>query len=193
MEHLISMYIDNELDLDDKINFVEEIHREQEYKNTTISLLEQEKLLHTALRVKSPAIAKPISRRAGFFPFLAKTARIGLAASFLIVFVFLFKEYLHNQAGYEIQPVTTAHRFVIYQTGIQRVEIAGSFTNWQRVSLQRDGTSGYWETTLQLPAGEHRFVYILDGSRLYPDPTVPVQESDDYGTANSILSIGVRS
>ena len=68
-------------------------------------------------------------------------------------------------------------------------EIAGTFTNWQRIPLQPAGLSGYWEITLEIPPGEHAFSYILDGNKILADPTIDVQEEDDFGTINSILIV----
>jgi hypothetical protein len=191
MEHLISLYIDNELNLDEKIDFVEVIHKEKNFKDTAISFLEQEKILYSAIRKESPELPQPAARKFRFFPVPANIIKVAFAVSVLVIFSFFLHHQLQDQKTYVVTPATVAHRFVIYRTDIQQAEIAGSFTNWQRLPLQPAGTSGYWETTLQLPAGEHKFVYILDGSELLADPTVSAWESDDYGTANSILSIGV--
>ena len=42
---LISLFIDDELDLDDKVSFVETVHAEAVFKDETIELLNQEKML----------------------------------------------------------------------------------------------------------------------------------------------------
>ena len=42
---LISLFIDDELDLDDKLSFVETVHAEAVFKNEAIELLNQEKML----------------------------------------------------------------------------------------------------------------------------------------------------
>ena len=52
------------------------------------------------------------------------------------------------------------------------------------------GESGYWEIFLDVPEGEHRFAYILDGQHQVADPTVPMRETDDFGGQNSILVLG---
>ena len=85
-----------------------------------------------------------------------------------------------------------SNRFVIFEPAASQVELAGSFTGWRRVTMQRIGNSGYWELNLQLPTGEHRFTYILDGDRRIADPTLPASEADDYGGQNSILRVEER-
>ena len=42
---------------------------------------------------------------------------------------------------------------------------------------------------MDVPYGEHRYSFIVDGNRLLPDPTVAAQEPDDFGAINSILSL----
>ena len=190
MEYLISMYIDNELNLDEKKDFVEHIHENKEYKETAVSLLEQEKFLHAAVVSNAPEISLQKTRRFSFTPFWANSFGLAVAASLLIAFVFFAKDHRQTASFVDIKQETTTHRFVIYQTGINSAEITGSFTNWQRMPLQPTGATGYWETTLELPLGEHRFVYILDDNKLFADPTVLAQETDDYGATNSIISVG---
>jgi 1,4-alpha-glucan branching enzyme len=62
---------------------------------------------------------------------------------------------------------------VLFEPVAERVELTGSFTGWQRVAMQRIGDSGYWQLNLPVPAGEHRFAYILNGERRMADPTSP--------------------
>ena len=80
---------------------------------------------------------------------------------------------------------------MLYRPDVQQAEIAGSFTGWQPRPLRRLGASGYWEIVLDLPEGEHRFAYILEGSRRIADPTVPIREKDDFGGENSILAVSL--
>jgi 1,4-alpha-glucan branching enzyme len=81
------------------------------------------------------------------------------------------------------------YRFVIYQPEAQRVELTGSFQGWKKIPLKNAGNSGYWEVTLELPEGDHRFSYIIEGSRRLADPTIAVRETDDFGGENSILTV----
>jgi hypothetical protein len=190
MDHLISMYIDNELSLEEKIHFLEHVHAHREYKDEAVSLLEQEKLLGTALRHPAPDIPLPDTRPSIFRlpPFRA----MGWAAAACLLLLFSFTAGLHfspQQHIADTEPAIAGYRFVIHQQGTNQVEITGSFTNWQRVPLVPTGTSGYWEITLEVPPGEHRYAFIVDGDKLLPDPTVIAAETDDFGAANSILKV----
>jgi len=181
-DNLISMYIDNELSLDDKIVFVETIHEDENYKDDTVSLLQQEKLIRSEIVDHIPALNIKEHRIAWHVklvrPFVAAAAA-GLAAAAILFFVF------YPRPEYLMRP----YRFVIYQPEAQHVELAGSFSGWKRIPLKPTGQSGYWETTLELPEGEHRFSYIIEGDRRLTDPTIAVREIDDFGGENSILRV----
>ena len=83
--------------------------------------------------------------------------------------------------------------FVLYQPDVSKVEITGSFLDWEAVPMRKSGTSGYWEVVLEMPAGEHRLCYILEGRRRIPDPTIPIREKDDFGGENSILAVNMKT
>ena len=180
-DHLISMYIDDELGLDDKIVFVETVHDDKSFKDDAVTLLRQEKLICSEVVDRMPALS--IRKQRGpwrlklFRPFAAVAA--GLAAAAIVWLTFWPSQE---------QPLRP-WRFVIYQPDAQGVELAGSFSSWKRIPLKHAGNSGYWEITLELPEGDHRFSYIIEGSRGMADPTIAVRETDDFGGENSILSV----
>jgi hypothetical protein len=186
MDYLSSMYIDNEMDLVEKKLFVEKVRCDRAFYTQTLELLSQEQLvrkqpvmqdLKAEQRWRPPVWAglKHFFRPLGF-------AAAGFAAAVLMLFS-VFQP--------PVSPLCS-NRFVLYEPAAGQVELAGSFTGWQRISMQRTGSSGYWEVNLPVPAGEHRFAYILDGDRRISDPTLPASEKDDFGGENSILSVEER-
>ena len=191
MDYLISMYIDNELSLEEKIVFVEHVSEDRRFAGEAVSFLKQEKALRSALPEKMPEVSLPFPVRARFALGSPRTLGLAFAASLLILAALFFKYTPGPPPPTALHPAAAVHqhRFVIYQTGTRQIEIAGSFTNWQRIPLQPHGTTGYWEITLEVPPGEHAFSYILDGDRIVADPTVPAQEKDDFGAVNSILVV----
>ena len=186
MNYLSSMYIDNELDLDEKVQFVDKIHSEQSFFRDTRELLLQEKLLRMPPDTSMLPARPPMAAGAG--PWFRKIlqpmiyATAGFAAAGLLLFSLVTTP----------APPQCFNRFVIYEPAAHQVELAGSFTGWQRKPMEPIGNSGYWELNLQVPSGEHRFAYILDGSRQMADPTLPVREKDDFGGENSILNMEER-
>ena len=178
---MISMFIDDELTLDDKIDFVETIHGSRPFKEETVELLQQERLLRSDPVDRYPATeirSKRLSPLRFLRPFGLVTA--GAALSLLV----LFLPFTPTQAP------DIPYRFILYRPDVSRVDITGSFTGWKAVPMKQAGSSGYWEYTSNLPRGEHRFAYLLNGAVRMPDPTIQTREGDDFGSENTILSIG---
>ena len=186
MEYLASMYIDDELDLDEKFHFIDKIHNESMFYRTTRELLDQERLLRIVPDTsRVPSSPPRLTRsndwlRKALRPIVYATA--GFAAAVLIFY----------SAISQVPQPDALNRFVIYEPHAHQVELAGSFTEWEAKPMRPVGKSGYWELILRLPLGEHRFAYILDGNRQIADPTVPKREKDDFGGENSILNVGER-
>ena len=183
-DYLISMFIDDELDLDNKIEFVETVHSDRNFKDETVGFLQQEKVICAEVVDDIPPVKVQLKEKAGF-PLWRPMAIFasGLAAA-LILFFFI-------QPPKE--PLSTAHRFVIYQPGVEQVEITGSFTDWRSLPMTRAGAGDYWEITIDVPVGEHRFSYILEGDQRLADPTVLTREKDDFGGENSILEVNLQT
>jgi hypothetical protein len=177
-DQLISMYIDDELSLDDKIDFVETVHENKPFKDDALNFLRQEKLLRADVVENMPALRRDYKTTSKLFkPFAAFS--VGLASAAVLFFIFL------SSPEHLLHP----YRFVIYQPEAERVELAGSFSGWKRIPLKHAGNSGYWEVTLELPEGDHRFSYFVEGDRRLTDPTIAVRETDDFGGENSILTV----
>jgi len=183
MEYLASLYIDNELNLQEKIRFVDRIQGDPPFYQDTRELLLQEEMLRTVPDTSMLPATPPMGAAYGewFIRFLKPIiyATTGFALAGLLLFVFITEP---------VKPLRI-NRFVIYEPSASQVELVGSFTGWKRTAMTSIGNSGYWELRLQLPFGEHRFAYILDGSRQMVDPTLPVREKDDFGGENSILNV----
>jgi hypothetical protein len=185
MDYLISSYIDDELELEEKIEFVEIVHEQVAFKDEAVDLLRQEKLVRGEVVDRVPAVAFAEKRRFSIsFWRPAAMFAAGLAAALLVMFFVMPQAEL---------PVPAKYRFVLYQPDVKQVEITGSFLGWAAVPMQRTGTSGYWEAVLEVPPGEHRLCYIIEGRKRIPDPTIPIREKDDFGGENSILAVNLKT
>lgn len=184
-DYLISMFIDDELDLDNKIEFVETVHEDRNFKEETVGFLQQEKMIRSDVVDHLPNVKLKVKERTAF-PFWRP---LGIFASGLATALIIF--YLFAQTPKE--PLSMARRFVIYQPGVEKVEIAGSFTDWHTLPMNKAGASDYWEITLDVPAGEHRFSYILEGDKRLADPTILSRERDDFGGENSIIEVNLQT
>jgi hypothetical protein len=179
--HMISMFIDDELTLDDKIDFVEMIHESSEFKEEAVELLQLERQLRSDPIDCYPAAdmkIKPSFLLRFLRPLRLVTA--GAALSLLVLFFFF------SQTKVPDMP----YRFILYRPDVSHIDITGSFTGWKAVPMRQVGSSGYWEYTSNLPHGEHRFAYLLNGVVRVPDPTIQTREGDDFGGENTVLSIG---
>lgn len=181
MNYLISKFIDNELDLDDKIEFVDRVHEDRLFKDESIELLGMEKIIRADVVDRVPPVKFRIKKKRFSFGLRPLGYLASAVAAAAIVLFFIPSQPLQDPA--------TAHRFVIYRPDVTRAEITGTFTGWQRIPMNRIGSSGYWDITVKLSSGEHRFTNILDGEKRFADPTVPARELDDFGGRNSIISV----
>ena len=180
MNDIISGFIDDELELDDKIGFVTKIHEDVTFRNESLELLHQEKLIRSEVVNHVPAIKLKV-RKKMLFPILRPLSVLTTALAAAIIIFFLFNPFR------ESSPIS--HRFVIYRPDVSQAEITGTFTGWSRVPMKQAGTSGYWDLTVELPMGEHQFTYILNGKQKFADPTILSREQDDFGGENSIILV----
>ena len=184
MGYMISMFIDDELGIDDKIDFVERVHGDKAFMDESIHLLCQEKLIRSEVVNHVPLVEFKV-RKNVLRSILRPLGMLAPAMAAAIVVFFLFFS--------KPPEVSTSipHRFVIYQPDVSQVELAGSFTEWRMIPMNRTGSGEYWEITLDITKGEHRFTYILDGHQRIADPTILIREQDDFGGENSILLVKV--
>ena len=181
MNYLSSLFIDDEMSIDDKIEFVKAIRESHPFAAEVLGLIHQEKLIRSDVVERVPSAS--MQRQPGWTLSLENLFRpMGVAVSTLGVAVAVLLFVL-------LQPTSTSreNRFVIYQPDATRVEITGTFTEWKRVAVDKIGGSGYWEISLDLPEGEHRYTYILNGNDSITDPTVLTKEADDFGGHNTII------
>ncbi len=174
---LISQFIDDELTLDEKECFVIEIRHDGAVYGETLDLLCQERLLQKVDSPAPPAVTPfPTQRRAFWRPAVA------LAASLVILLFSVI-------ALVSEKETRVTHRFLIHAPGVETVAVMGDFTGWAPVALSSVGGEGYWELTLDLSSGIHRYAFLINGEDLTLDPTVVAREGDDFGGMNSILQI----
>jgi hypothetical protein len=178
MDSRISQFIDNELSIEEKIEFVSKVYEDANFRNDSLELLSQERLLRSEIVERVPSIHLKEGKKRSLSFFRPFAFMASSAAAMALIFFFLLSP---RETDY------WQRRFVLYQPDVSQVEISGSFTNWEALPLEKIGPSGYWEIVLPLSEGEHRFTYILEGDQRVTDPTVLTKEQDDFGGENSIL------
>jgi len=82
------------------------------------------------------------------------------------------------------------HLFVQFRLDApaSRVQLAGSFTNWEPRYDLRQSAPGIWTITVPLTQGVHDYAFVVDGQQWVPDPYAP-QIGDGFGGTNSRLAL----
>jgi hypothetical protein len=78
--------------------------------------------------------------------------------------------------------------FEVTVPGATEVLLVGAFNGWQPVPLVQTGP-GRWSVQVELPPGEHEFLYLVDGDPYVP-PDAPLLRPDGFGGANAVLVVG---
>jgi len=86
--------------------------------------------------------------------------------------------------------------FVGHFPGARSVEVVGSFNDWSRgmLHLNDDDGDGIWHANAVLPAGQHEYMFVVDGEngeRWVPDPLAGRYVDDGFGAGqqNSLLIV----
>ncbi len=186
MNSMISLFIDNELSIEEKRFFIEKVRNDTPFFHESLQMLQQEMLIRSDVvdHVPQADIQLPKSWIVIIKNLLRPAALIPAAVACAILFLIVLPT---NNTK-----ISFNNRFVIYRPDVSQVEIVGSFTDWKRIPLQKISNSGYWEVIFKLSEGEHRYTYILEGDKHYTDPTVSTMEKDDFGGMNSIIRVENR-
>jgi hypothetical protein len=82
------------------------------------------------------------------------------------------------------------HVFVQFRldASASRVQLAGSFTNWEPRYELRQAAPGVWTITVPLTQGVHDYAFVVDGQQWVADPYAP-KIGDGFGGTNSRLAL----
>jgi len=80
--------------------------------------------------------------------------------------------------------------FVTLYPRAANIKIAGDFNNWQpeKSEMQKVGSSGIWQTKMQLQPGRYRYRLVVDG-QWQQDPYNNLTEPNPFGQLNSVLEV----
>ena len=77
--------------------------------------------------------------------------------------------------------------FFYYNKEAQKVEVAGSFNEWQPALMFNDGR-GTWGVIQVLPPGQYEYKFVVDGQWM-TDPNNLQEMRNDKGWANSVVMV----
>jgi len=81
--------------------------------------------------------------------------------------------------------------FVTQATGAERVQVAGTFNNWNPEActmVPDQGGNGLWRLRLPLDGQRHEYRFVVDG-RWTTDPGNPHTVPNDFGELNSVVEL----
>jgi hypothetical protein len=114
----------------------------------------------------------------------------GLAAAAVLALILMPRRSPVAPAPSVVAAETVFVHFQLVAPQAQRVSVAGSFNDWREegIPLRRDAR-GTWTVTVPLAAGEHRYLFQVDGAWV-SDPLADAQVPDDFGGTNSLIVVG---
>lgn len=85
----------------------------------------------------------------------------------------------------------TPVQFVVVAPGAESVSLVGDFNDWDArlTPMRADRDGRLWTVTIPLPAGRHRYAFLVNGARWLADPSAP-RAPDDFGTPSSVVTVG---
>lgn len=82
-------------------------------------------------------------------------------------------------------------RFTIESRQAREVALVGDFNQWnpRRHRLHRDGRTARWVITVELPAGLHKYAFIVNDSVWTTDPSAVRTVDRDFGVTSSLVLV----
>lgn len=82
-------------------------------------------------------------------------------------------------------------KFVLVAPTARSVAVVGDFNNWGLgdSALVATSNQGVWSVTASVPAGVHRYAFVVNGKQWMADPTAPRSSGDDFGMPSSALVV----
>ena len=70
------------------------------------------------------------------------------------------------------------------------VALAGDFNGWTPdIELTDPDGDGIWSGRVTLPAGVHKYMFVVDGDQWITDPLAERYTEDGYGNRNAVIAI----
>jgi hypothetical protein len=90
-------------------------------------------------------------------------------------------------SGVPLEPV----QFVLVAPTARSVAVVGDFNDWglNDSALVATNHEGVWSVTAPVPAGVHRYAFVVNGKDWVADPSAPRSAGDDFGMASSALVV----
>jgi len=82
-------------------------------------------------------------------------------------------------------------QFVFVRPDARSVALAGDFNGWdpERHLLRDPDGDGVWTGAFDLPAGLHKYMFVVDGVEWVTDPRAERYVDDGYGMRNALITV----
>jgi 1,4-alpha-glucan branching enzyme len=82
-------------------------------------------------------------------------------------------------------------RFTLLRPEASSITVAGSFNEWSTSAhpLARETSKGLWASVVALPAGEHLYMYVVDGTEWVSPPLAEDYVDDGFGSRNGVVMV----
>ena len=129
------------------------------------------------------AIASRITHRPGWAAALA-------ASVVAIVTLGLVRSRPDVSAQHGAAPLEPV-QFVLVAPTAHSVAVVGDFNDWglNDSALVATNHEGVWSVTAPVPAGVHRYAFLVNGKQWVADPSAPRATDDDFGMPSSALVV----
>jgi len=129
------------------------------------------------------AIASRITHRPGWAAALA-------ASVVAIVTLGLVRSRPDVSAQHGAAPLEPV-QFVLVAPTAHSVAVVGDFNDWglNDSALVATNHEGVWSVTAPVPAGVHRYAFLVNGKQFVADPSAPRSTDDDFGMPSSALVV----
>jgi 1,4-alpha-glucan branching enzyme len=91
-------------------------------------------------------------------------------------------------------PTAAGVRVVVQHAGARTLAVAGTFNDWSTSAhpMIAAAADGIWTATVPLPPGDHRFMYVVDGTEWISPPHADEYDDDGFGSRNGVISVPPR-
>ncbi|MEX0680724.1 MAG: hypothetical protein WD097_05025 [Balneolales bacterium] len=126
----------------------------------------------------------------------------GIAAMLLVLvlatpFLITLRQESPPVSEYPVQQIVNERpdrvmmRFVYVDRDANSVAVAGDFSDWEPISLNRQTINGdiAWTGIVPLSRGEHRYMFIKDGDEWTTDPFASRFVDDGFGNKNAVINL----
>jgi 1,4-alpha-glucan branching enzyme len=88
-------------------------------------------------------------------------------------------------------PVVTPDgvRFTLEHAAARSVSVAGDFNDWSPSAHPLTRRGSRWSAVVVLPAGEHKFMFVVDGAQWIVPPLAEDYMDDGFGSRNGVVIV----